>query len=123
MDLSTDVKIVLSRMGAELRRVERKIDIPDEKVKMALSLCKSLVDCVDGVKGQVGRVRESWRCWDGKIKEMEEQKMMEESLNNELDFHELVEERESQQVVPGKEEEGDGIVQQGEDDNMDNTED
>ena len=123
MDPSTDVKIVLSRMGAELRRVERKIAILDEKVKMTLSLCNSLVDCVDGIKGQVGRVRESWRCLDGKMKEIEEQKMMEESLNDDLDFHELVEGRASQQeAVPGREEEGHGIVQEGEDDNMDDTE-
>ena len=49
--------------------------------------------------------------------------MMEESLNDELNFDELVEGSESpQEEGSGQEKEGDGIVEQREEDNVDETE-
>ena len=88
MDPSTNLKIELGRMGAELRRVKREVDRGDEKLKMALSVCMSLVDYVDTGKKQVERVWESWKCLEGKVKDMEE------SVNDEVNFDEMVEGRE-----------------------------
>ena len=65
MDPSTNLKTVFSKMGVELRRVETKVGTVDEKLKLALSVCMSLVDCVDAVKEQLERVRESWKFLKG----------------------------------------------------------
>ena len=63
----------------------------DEKMKMALSVCMSVADSMDAMKEQLQIVRESWKRLEGEVKEMEEQKKMEESLNDKLDFDELME--------------------------------
>ena len=83
------VKVAFSKMGAELRRVERQMEAVGEDIETALSICTKALASYKEAKGQVNRMRATWENIHKRLKEMEEREAMEQSLNDGLALDEV----------------------------------
>ena len=92
MDPRMRMKIMIKKLGAELKRAEKNMEVVEECLHLARSAIHRVEDNVNVEKMQISRMKETWRSI---VKEMEEIKLraiMEESLNEDFDIEEEMEE-------------------------------
>ena len=87
--MDMQVKVAFSKMGAELRRVERQMEAVGEDIETALSICTTALASYKEAKGQVNRMRATWENIHKRLKEMEEREAMEQSLNDAVALDEV----------------------------------
>ena len=74
------VKVAFSKMGAELRRVERQMEAVGEDIETALSICTTALASYKEAKGQVNRMRATWENIHKRLKRWRRERQWDRAL-------------------------------------------
>ena len=111
MEPEVRAKIVMKKLGAEIKHAERKLQGMTEYLEMALSGITKVLEDMKSVREEVAAFEKTRRSIENEIKNMEEQAMLEESFREEFVFEE--EESEESGAI-GKLQEGGDVRHSGE---------
>ena len=84
MEVEKKFRIRVSKMGAELKRVEKKLEAAEEKMQVAMWEMKIAMANLEMTKDQLKKVKGTWEEMYHQMKNDEERAKLEESLNNDL---------------------------------------
>ena len=90
MDPQVKLTIGIKKMGALVKRLERKMEMMEERIKCAETAVMGVIDGLMVLKIHMSGVRDTWPCTAKAVNDMEEQAIMDASLNEDTDFDDML---------------------------------
>ena len=84
MEPNKRLKVAVSKMGAEMKKCSRKVERIEQSIEVAESLLLNIRESVAALKEELGSIERTRSFLEKEIKEIENQLIMEESINEEL---------------------------------------
>ena len=88
MEPEVRAKIMMKKLGAEIKHAERKLHGMTEYLEMALLGITKVLEDMKSIREEVAALEKTWRSIEYELKNMEEQAQLEESFREEFVFEE-----------------------------------
>ena len=91
MEPQVKAKIYLNKMGAQLKKIEKKVVHMEERVEVAGAFFMRTTETITAIKRELEEIKRTWASVAEQMEEIEEWRKMEESLNEEFPIDEIEE--------------------------------